>query len=255
MHALPEIFLAAPIAHRAYHDRGQGRPENSRGAILAAIAAGYNIEIDVQLSADGTAMVFHDYELRRLTHGSGRLQALSAQALGAVRLRDCEEGIPTLGEVLSLVAGRVGLLIEIKDQDGAMGPNVGRLEAEVARALDGYGGPVAVMSFNPNSVAAFHALAPSVAVGLTTSAYSAAGWPLLPAATRDRLRDIPDFDHVGASFISHEAEDLGRERVADLRARGVTILCWTIKSATDEANARQIAQNVTFEGYRAALCA
>jgi glycerophosphoryl diester phosphodiesterase len=250
---LPAIFLDAPIAHRAYHDRNSGRPENSRGAIFAAVEAGYNIEIDVQLSSDAVAMVFHDYELRRLTHSAGRIGALSAKDLSEVRLRDCNEGIPTLREVLNIIAGRVGILIEIKDQDGAMGTNVGPLEADVADALQGYAGPVAVMSFNPNSIAAFRKLSPETPVGLTTSAYSPEGWPLLPAATRDYLREIPDVDRVGASFISHEAADLRRPRVTDLKSNGVAVLCWTIRSTLAEAEARRIAQNVTFESYPAAL--
>lgn len=253
MALLPAIFLKTPIAHRAFHNRGLGRPENSRAAILAAIQMGYNIEIDVQLSADGVAVVFHDYELRRLTHSVGRVQALSAQALGAVRLRDCDEGIPTLREVLDLVAGRVGILIEIKDQDGAMGADVGRLEADVAAALRDYAGPVAVMSFNPHSIAVFHSFSPETAVGLTTSGYTADGWPLLSAATRDHLRGIPDADRVGASFISHEAADLTRVRVADLKSQGLAILCWTIRSRAAEDDARRIAHNVTFEGYDADL--
>lgn len=250
---LPAIFLGAPIAHRAYHDRSLGRPENSRGAILAAVEAGYNIEIDVQLSADGIAVVFHDYELRRLTHSSGRVRALSAERLGAVRLRDCDEGIPTLREVLELVAGRVGILIEIKDQDGAMGDAVGPLEADVAGALRGYVGPVAVMSFNPNSIAAFSALSPETPVGLTTSGYTVEGWPLLLASTRNRLREIPDIDRVAASFISHEAAYLDCARVSELKSQGIAVLCWTIRSPEAECEARRIAQNVTFERYAADL--
>ena len=50
-------FLSVPLAHRALHDVNDGRPENSRAAIRAAIAAGYGIEIDLQLSKDGRAMV------------------------------------------------------------------------------------------------------------------------------------------------------------------------------------------------------
>ena len=97
------------------------------------------------------------------------------------------------------------------------------------------------------------ALAPDVPRGLTTSAYRAEDWKLLPARTRDRLRDIPDYDSVNACFISHEADDLPRPRVADLKQRGAAILCWTIRSPEAEAEARKIAQNVTFEGYAAAI--
>lgn len=249
--ALPAEFLARPIAHRAYHDRAAGRPENSRGAVRAAVAEGYGIEIDLQPSADGVPMVFHDYDLRRLTGVAGRVRGFSAAELGATRLLNAEDGIPTLAEVLELVAGKVPLLIEIKDQDGAMGPNIGPLENATAQLLAGYAGPVAVMSFNPHAVAAFHAAAPDIPVGLTTSAYYAQDWPLLSAKVRDHLRGIPDYAQVGACFISHEAEDLSAPRVAELKAAGSTILCWTIKSAQAEAQARKVAQNITFEGYRA----
>lgn len=253
MTPLPKAFLGPPIAHRAYHDRDAGRPENSRAAFCAAIEAGYGIECDVQLSADGRAMVFHDYDLHRLTLERGPLRARTADELGRIPLRYIGEGVPTLAEMLELTAGRVPLLIEIKDQDGAMGAEVGALEEAVAADLRGYDGPVAVMSFNPHAVAAFGRVAPSVARGLTTSAYLEKDWPLLPAETRRRLRAIPDYDAVGASFISHEAKDLGRSRVTDLKAQGAAVLCWTIRSPEAEASAREVADNVTFEGYAAAI--
>lgn len=252
MTALPSEFLGAPLTHRGLHDVTDGRPENSRVAIRAAISHGYGIEIDVQLSADDAAMVFHDYGLNRLTLETGTVRQRVAADLGTVTLAGGDEGIPTLAEVLALVNGAVPLLIEIKDQDGAMGPNVGPLEQAVAADLRGYNGPVAVMSFNPHSVALMGTLCPNVPRGLVTSSYAPADWPL-PNETCERLRAIPDFDRVGASFISHEAEDLSRQRVADLRDAGANILCWTIKSPEQEAAARRYAQNVTFEGYLAAI--
>lgn len=253
MTQLPKGFLGAPIAHRALHDLTQGRAENSPSAIGAAIAAGYGIEIDLQLSKDGQAMVFHDYDLGRLTGQKGPVRGRLAQELGQIPLTGGTDTIPTLTQVLEQVAGRVPLLIELKDQDGAMGANVGILEQATADALRGYAGPVAVMSFNPHAVQKMAALAPDVPRGLTTSAYHQQDWMLLPKGTRDRLREIPDYDAVGACFISHEAEDLPRPRVADLKRRGAHVLCWTIKSPEAEARARQIAENVTFEGYAAAI--
>lgn len=252
MTRLPSDFLTAPLAHRALHDVTDGRPENSRAAIRAAMAHGYGIEIDVQLSADHTAMVFHDYDLGRLTGETGSVRLRDARALGAVPLTGGDEGIPTLPEVLHMVNGAVPLLIEIKDQDGSMGPNIGPLEDAVAADLDGYGGPVALMSFNPHAVARMATLCPDIPRGLVTSAYKKEDW-VLPDATRDRLRDIPDYGPLGASFISHEAADLARPRVAELKADGAHILCWTIKSPEQEAQARRVAQNVTFEGYLAAM--
>ncbi|MEY8839689.1 glycerophosphodiester phosphodiesterase family protein [Cribrihabitans sp. XS_ASV171] len=250
---LPQIFIRLPIAHRALHDRGAGRPENSRAAIRAAIAAGYGIEIDLQLTADGQAMVFHDYDLARLAEGTGPIRKLTASEARKLPLRDAGgEGIPDFAEVLEIVAGQVPLLVEIKDQDGAMGPDVGPLEAATAEALRAYNGPVAVMSFNPHSVAEMARLAPELPRGLVTSAYDPTDWPLSDE-TCGRLREIPDFGRTGAGFISHEAQDLSRPRVAELKTQGVPVLCWTIRSPEAEAEARRVADNVTFEGYLPAL--
>ncbi len=252
--SLPAAFLTVPLAHRALHDVADGRPENSRAAIRAAIAAGYGIEIDLQLSKDGCAMVFHDYQLDRLAEGSGPVRALTREALGSVPLKGGDgEGIPDLAEVLDLVAGQVPLLIELKDQQGEMGITDGVLERATVEALHGYTGPVALMSFNPNSVAALASLAPDIARGITTSAYDPAEWPELPKAVCDDLRGIPDFDRSGSSFISHEASDLARPRVQSLRSSGVPVLCWTIRSAAEESAARAFADNVTFEQYLSPL--
>ncbi len=250
---LPDAFRRLPLAHRALHDCAAGRPENSRAAIRAAVAAGYGIEIDIQPSRDGVPMVFHDYDLKRLTGSPGPIAGRTAAELGALRLLDAEDGIPTLAEVLALVAGRVPVLIEVKDQDGAMGANVGALEQAIGAVVAGYDGPLALMSFNPHSVAALATAAPLVPRGLTTSGYAPEDWKLIPAAVRDHRRAIPDYARTGSSFISHEAADLARPRVGELKASGAVILCWTIRSPEAEAEARKFADNITFEGYTAAL--
>ena len=250
---LPEAFLRLPVAHRALHDRSVGRIENSPAAIRAAVEAGYAIEIDLQLSADGVPMVFHDEDLDRLTGKTGPLNARTAAELGRIALTGSTDTIPTLTEVLALIAGRVPLLIEIKDQSLTMSPTDGRLEAATVETLKGYRGEVALMSFNPASVAQMARLAPDLPRGLTTSAYDPDDWAPLPADLCARLRAIPDYDPTLSSFISHEARDLARPRVAELKAQGARVLCWTIRSAADEALARKVADNVTFEGYPAAL--
>ncbi|MEE4187042.1 MAG: glycerophosphodiester phosphodiesterase family protein, partial [Roseobacter sp.] len=133
-----------------------------------------------------------------------------------------------------------------------MGPNVGPLEEATANALQGYNGPVAVMSFNPHSVIRLAQLMPDVPRGLVTSAYSAEDWDL-PTNVRRRLRDIPDYDAAGCAFISHDRRDLDRPRVNELKARGAQILCWTVRSSQQEAEARKIAHNITFEKYLAPI--
>ncbi len=244
---LPAGLRDRPVAHRALH--GPGVPENSRAAITAAVVAGYPAEIDLQCSADAVAVVFHDATLDRLTGASGATGARSAAALGALALDGTAQTILTLAQVLALVAGRVPLLIELKDQTGTLGPGPGTLETATARALAGYPGPVAVMSFNPHSMLDMARLAPDVARGLVTCAFAAADWPGVPPARRRALAEMAGFDRAGCSFISHDRRALDAPAVAALRARGTPVLCWTVRSPAQERAARRLADNITFEGY------
>lgn len=248
---LPASFLTKPISHRGLHDTAAGRAENSPKAFASAIAHGYGIELDLQLSSDGQAMVFHDYDLKRLTGIAGPITQRTATELGNTALLHDGDGIPTLAQVLAQVAGQVPLLIEFKDQDGVMGPNIGTLEQAAADILKDYTGDYAVMSFNPHSVAALQGMLPDAPRGITTCNYTAKDWPTLPKATRENLRRIPDLDRVGGCFISHDRNDLDQPEVRTLKDNGVSILTWTIRTPEQEAKARQIVDNITFEGYLA----
>jgi glycerophosphoryl diester phosphodiesterase len=250
---LPEVFLRLPFAHRGLHDRAHGVIENSLSAFRAAIDAGYGIELDVQRSADDVPIVFHDDDMDRLTDARGAFRDRSAAELGRTVLRGGSDRIPTLQEVLALVAGQVPLLVEIKENWNTMEDTDGILEDATAAALAGYAGPVAVMAFNPHCIAHMARLAPDLPRGLTTEAYDPIQNAPIPAEVCDHLREIPDYDRTGSSFISHQVSDLGRPRVAALKAQGAVILCWTVRSAEAEAKARTVAHNITFEGYRAAL--
>lgn len=246
---LPRAFLQRPIAHRGLHDRAKTRPENSCAAVKAAMAQGFGIELDLQLAADGQAVVFHDYQLARMTGQPGTVLEKDAAQLAQMSLAETSETIPTLTEILNLIAGQVPLLLEIKDQDRPMGPDLGRLEHAVAQALVPYSGPVAVMSFNPHSIEAFGRLAPGLPLGLTAEAPKWYSWPPQSRKNRNTLRQIPDYERLGCSFVSQNHKDLNSPRIAALKSKGAAILCWTVRSPAQEATARQWADNVTFEGY------
>ena len=243
---IPPALLARPIAHRALH--GPGAPENSLEAIRAAAAAGYGIEIDVQLTADGRAIVFHDPALERMTARAGAVRDLDAAALAALPLRGGGT-LPTLEDALA-AAGDAPVLIEVKDQSGDLtAAGTGPLERAVARAAAGHRGPIAAMSFNPSSVTILRDLAPALPRGLVTCAFAPEDWPGVPAGRLAELRAV-DPEAAGAAFVSHDRRDL--DAVAGLRASGLPVLTWTIRSPAEAAVALRRADQITFEGYRPA---
>ena len=226
-------LVSRPFAHRGLH--GRGVPENSRAAFEAAIGAGRGIELDVQASADGRAMVFHDESLDRLAEASGPLAARTASELGRVRLKGSDETVPTLEEVLGLVGGRAGLLIEVK----ASGRRADGLSGAVERALRGYKGPVAVMSFNPEVGRWFAAHEPAILRGLVVTEKGRrrrGGLVRRLAAWRAR----PD-------FLAYDIRDLPSAFAAAQRTLGRPILTWTCRSDSDWARAGEHADQVIYE--------
>ncbi|HMG46886.1 MAG TPA: glycerophosphodiester phosphodiesterase family protein [Allosphingosinicella sp.] len=223
-------LIAKPFAHRGLH--GVGRAENSRAAFEAAIAAGHGIELDVQASADGEAIVIHDYELERLTEGRGAVRTLGAAELGRIRLKGSDERIPTLSEILALVAGRAPLLIEVKSP----GRRVAGLSRAVIRALADYKGPVGVMSFNPEIGRRLARLAPQLLRGLVVTEQGK-GWRGLWERPFALWRARPD-------FLAYDIRDLPSRFAA---ASGLPVLTWTVRGAADRARAAQCADQIIYE--------
>src|SRR3954453_22582001 len=104
-------LIARPVAHRGLHDAASGVIENTPSAFAAAVAGNYAIECDLQISADGEAMVYNDDKLGRLTQGKARLDAMTAAELKRVPFLATADSMITLGELCNLVAGRVTLVI------------------------------------------------------------------------------------------------------------------------------------------------
>src|SRR5690606_8386455 len=137
-------LTAKPVAHRGYHDLNDRRWENTLSAFAAAAERGYSIECDVHLSADNVPVVIHDDDLKRLTGADGFVWQRTAAELATLRVGGTSDHVPTLAEVLALVAGRVPLVVELK---GTPGHDTG-LVASVGALLKTYKGKVAIMSFD-----------------------------------------------------------------------------------------------------------
>jgi len=241
-------LTARPIAHRGLHDAGRGIIENTAGAVRAAIAADYGIEVDVQLSRDGEAMVHHDDVLGRLTAGEGRLDQFTAAELKRVAFRGSDEHMMTLGDLCDLVDGRVTMLVELKSRfDGDA-----RLPNRVAAVLAGYGGPVAAMSFDPRQLASLWHDSPRLPRGIVAAQYRPHPyWDQMPAWMRHGMGYLLTALTSRPRFVAYAVADL--PALAPLLARhvfGLPLLTWAVRSEAERRVAERWADQMIFEGFR-----
>lgn len=233
----PAWVTDCPVAHRGLHD--DARPENSLAAFEAAVDAGLPFELDVHASVDAEAVVFHDESLERMTGFAGDVRALPLHRLRDMPLDGTTERIPSLAEVLSMVDGRVPVVIEVKNP-GA----VGVVERSVARVLDHYTGPVAVQSFNPLSVAWFRRNRPSIPRGLLAGDMDETDFGLAKRVVLRRLLLAP---HARPAYVGYDLRALPEPAVTLLRRLGVPVLAWTVRTVDERSRAMQLADNYIFE--------
>jgi glycerophosphoryl diester phosphodiesterase len=241
-------LIARPIAHRGLHDAARGVIENTAGAVRAAIAAGYGIETDLQISADGEAMVHHDDVLGRLTEGEGRLDSFTTAELKRVPFRDSSERMMTFGELCDLVGGRVTMLIELKSRfDGDA-----RLPARVAEILRGYSGGAAPMSFDPNQLALLRHKNPGLVRGIIAAKYRPHPyWDLMPLGMRHGMGYLLTAFTAQPQFVAYAVADL--PAIAPLFARhvlGLPLLTWAVRTEAERQRAARWADQMIFEGFR-----
>ncbi|HKM87562.1 MAG TPA: glycerophosphodiester phosphodiesterase family protein [Xanthobacteraceae bacterium] len=241
-------LTARPIAHRGLHDAARGIIENTAAAVRAAIEAGYGIEVDLQISADGEAMVHHDDVLGRLTDGAGRLDRLSAAELKRVAFRGSAERMMTLGDLCDLVGGRATMLLELKSRfDGD-----GRLPARVAALLSGYGGPAGPMSFDPTQLSLLRQKAPRLPRGIAAAKYRPHPyWDQMPAWLRYGMGSLLPALTARPHFVAYAAGDL--PAFAPLFARHILCLplvTWVVRTDVERQRAARWADQVIFEGFR-----
>ncbi|MBS0332983.1 MAG: glycerophosphodiester phosphodiesterase [Proteobacteria bacterium] len=239
-----ERLFHPPVAHRGLWSPG-GAPENSLPAFQAACAAGYGIELDVQLSADGEAMVFHDDGLERMTGAPGRLSDRTAAELSELRLKGTDERIPTLVESLALVGRRALVHIELKTPWGHVGP----LEQRTHEIIIDHAGPVCVIGFNPYSHAWFAERFPGVMRGLDSYSYRKA-----PHLSEEQRRSFARLEHVAIArphFLALGLDMLPSHEAAGFRVEGLPIVAWTVRKPEEWVAVRDGCDNLIFEGFAA----
>ncbi len=244
----PVWLTARPVAHRGLHDRISGIIENMPGAATAAISGNFGIECDIQLSADGEAMVHHDDALGRLTEGSGALLDLTCRELKAVKFKDTAEQMMTLGDLCALVNGRVPIIIEVKSHfDGDR-----KLVARMAQVLQAYAGPVAGMSFDPDQVVALRETMPGLLRGIVAERqYSEADWPEASPAQRRGMLHLRHALRTRPQFVAYWVNELPSS--APWVARhvfGLPLLTWTVRTPEQRDRAARYADQMIFEGFQ-----
>jgi glycerophosphoryl diester phosphodiesterase len=244
----PDWLTARPVAHRGLHDRARGIIENMPGAAAAAIDGNFSIECDIQLTADGEAMVHHDDALGRLTEGSGALLGLTRSQLKAVKFKDTSEQMMSLGDLCDLVSGRVPVVVEVKSHfDGDR-----KLVRRMAQVLAAYSGPVAAMSFDPDQVVALRETMPEVLRGIVAErTYSETGWPEASPAQRRGMLHLRHAWRTRPQFVAYWVNEL--PAAAPWIARhvfGLPLLTWTVRTPEQRERATRYADQMIFEGFR-----
>jgi len=249
----PAWLVERPIAHRGLHDKARGVIENTLRSAQAAIARGFAIEFDVQMSRDGEAFVFHDQTLDRLTDATGTLAAMSAAEIAKVRIKGADEPPPSLATFLEAVGGRTPLVCELKSRfDGDW-----RIADRVAALAASYDGPLAFKSFDYDLVAYLRLRRPHMAgskgpcpIGILAQAsYDDPEWAFLSA---EQKRDWTDFDHFDLArpdFLSWNVDDLPH-RIPFLvkELTGAPVMAWTVRTAQQREAARKWADQIVFDG-------
>lgn len=226
-----------PIAHRGLHDGNKNVFENSMAAMIAAAANNYAIELDVQLSGDNRAMVFHDDTLERVTAREGAVKALNASDLAQIKLGGTNDVVNTLEDVLDAVNGRVPVVIEMKGDGNAA--DAKSLAKAVAHAVLHYDGDIAVMSFEHDLLQAFRETGSKRPLGLTAMGIS--------ETEIEKHRAALD---MGIEFVSFHVKELPNAFVSSIRDEyKMPVITWTVRTPEDVKLTEQFADQMTFEGF------
>lgn len=230
-------LLKRPVAHRGFHNGEY--PENSVPAFLNAAKNGYAAELDVRLLDDGSAAVFHDESLTRMTSGDGYICSLKKTDLKKYKLAGTQYPIPSLEEVLEAVAGKTPVLIEIKNDNPP-----GTLEAKVIEILSSYRGETAIQSFNPGSLEYFFKNAPHILRGQLSSNFTKE--EMRSFLKRYMLKRLKLNSVSKPDFISYRFSDLPCKAVTQTK---LPVLAWTVRSAEEMKDVSPYCDNIIFEKF------
>jgi glycerophosphoryl diester phosphodiesterase len=191
------------------------------GALELGVGA---VELDVQLTCDGHAVVIHDATLERTTSGRGDVRRMTLAEVRAVSAGYPSrfgsdwvgERVPTLAEALALLRDRARALVEIKGEsvtDDATGGIEALVAAEVRRA--DMAGKVALISFDQRAIVRLRRLAPEMTRGR-----------IFGRTTADEV--LRDAAEAGCELVLPHKSQLGDALVARVRAASLKLATWVV---------------------------
>ncbi len=237
-------LVARPIAHRGLHSKK--KIENTESAFAAALKHNYTIECDLQLTADGKAVVFHDDEVDRLLDGKGLVKTYTAKQIRKMDFKKGKDRVQNLGELLEQVDGRVTLVIELKshwDHDRT-------LVHRALKQLRDYDGPYALMSFDPEMIACVAELSPHTVRGITADRVTDSYYNPLPLGLRLAMRSFSHLARTRPHFVSFDFKGLPFAEMTAIRNAGHPVISWTIHNEAQAAQALRYSDQITFEGFK-----
>ncbi|MCM1195177.1 MAG: glycerophosphodiester phosphodiesterase [Firmicutes bacterium] len=228
------------VAHRGLFDNDNGIPENSLPAFEKAVANGFGIETDVQMSKDGVLVVFHDDDLFRMTGAKGKLVDFTFEELRKLRLANTDCVIPTFEEFLNAANG-ANLVVEIKTHE-----NIGKTEQKTYDMLKNYKGNYCIESFNPFIVRWFKIHAPKVIRGQLSCSFETAPWSKFK---KRLLADLKLCKWNGSQFIAYDAETIAVNKAVKRFGKKIPIICWTVKSQKQYDKLHDCFDNMIFDSF------
>lgn len=193
---------------RIYAHRGASaeRPENTLASFLRAVNVGsHGVELDVHLSRDGVPVVIHDTTVDRTTNGSGDVASMNVSDLKTLDAGDGQT-IPTLTEVLEVVAGKAHVDIEVKAAGAA---DAVLLEVIRHPALEWV-----MSSFDHDVLRYVRSIEPRLEL-----------WPLTPGASDDALAAARE---LGSPVIAISDLGVDEEIAVYIHEQGFVSWVWTV---------------------------
>jgi glycerophosphoryl diester phosphodiesterase len=229
-----------PFAHRGLHSPRNNIIENSISAFMNAIESGYGIELDVLLSKDKKAIVFHDNSLNRLTRIKGEVINVNSRELTLIPLKGTTDLIPSLSTVFYKCQNAPPILIEIKGDQG----KTADICMAVYNDIENYSGNIAVMSFYPEITEYFKEHYPNILCGMVATANNngefSKDW-------YDTIIQIETIKKQNLDFVAYDIKSLPNDTSEHCMMAGIPVLTWTVKTEEDKARAVKYANNIIFE--------